>query len=189
MRMKMYESKLSKAQKQINKYFPKGLVAYQPGLTLVFKSVPVGLLLSQMLYWFGKGANKDGWIYKTVNELQAETGLSRHQQNTALKILRRHGIVETKKAGIPAKRHIRIDTTRLENLLPGLKQSANIVWGNPPYQLAENRTTTTKTTQENTTQNTQNSFRTGLSPIAAAIKQKRARLSEQMNREASDDVQ
>lgn len=171
----MNPSKLSKAQQLVNKYFPKGVVAYQPGLTLVFKSLPIGIVLSQLLYWQGKGANKDGWVYKTIEEMKTETGLTRHQQDRAIKKLVELGIIETKLASIPAKRHFLLRLDRLLNLLPALKNSAGVVYLNPPRQLAEKWQSTTEITHKTTPKNTHTSFknfRNRPSPIAATIKQR-----------------
>lgn len=141
-------------QKHINKFFPKKAILYQPGLAIVLDSVNTAILLSQLLYWHGKGSNKDGWIYKTIKEMEAETGLSRYQQETAIDKCRNLEILDYKISGIPAKRHFRIKMDVLENILPGLKEKAGIDCPNPPCQFAENSQTNTETTQKITTQNT-----------------------------------
>lgn len=146
-------------QKWINKYFPKSPIAYQPGLSLVFHSTSVGIMLSQLLYWHGKGKNKDGWVFKTIDEMRAETGLSRNQQDTAIQKCINAGILDYKLGGIPAKRHFRLNIQELENQLPSLKESANVAFLNPPTQFAENRQTLTKNTQNTTSKNTKDRFK------------------------------
>lgn len=141
-------------QQHINKYFPNRGILYQPGLSLVFNSINVGIMLSQLLYWHGLGGNKDGWIYKTMEEMKAETGLTRTMQETAIRICLEYQLFEYKLAGIPAKRYFRLNIAQLENLLPGLKQNAYIVYPNPPRQFAENQKTITENTHKTTTINT-----------------------------------
>ncbi len=156
-------------QKQISKYFPNRPTLYQPGLSLVFKSVNTGLLLSQLIYWHDKGRRKDGWIYKTTEELKQETGLTRTQQETAIRICRTHGVLDYKIAGIPAKRHFKLNLTLLEDLLPGLKQKVGIVYMNPPRQFAENLQTITESTQETTTKNIRRSKDSSIASIGKII--------------------
>lgn len=169
----MKPSGQSPAQRRVNKFFPFNAIAYQPGLALVFRSVPVGIFLSQMLYWQGKETLSDGWMYKTIEEMKAETGLSRHQQNLIIKRLVAAGLIETKLAGIPAKRHFRLNLDEFLNRLPSLKQSVGVVYMNPPRQFDGKRQSITKTTQETTTKITHRNFsNSGVSPIAATIKQR-----------------
>ena len=61
-------------------------IAYLPDLAKALGSVKAGLFLSQLLYWMDKGADEDGWLYKTREELYDETGLSR-KELLCLKIL------------------------------------------------------------------------------------------------------
>ena len=150
----MRMTKLTNQQEKINKFFPMRPIAYQPGLSLVFRSVPVGVIVSQLLYWHEKGKNPEGWIYKTIEELKAETGLSRHQQDKAIRKCIDYGFLETKLAGIPARRHFRLNVEALQKLLPGLKEKANIHYLNPPVQVAEKRQTITDNTAETTPENT-----------------------------------
>lgn len=140
----------TKHQKWINKYFPKSPIAYQPGLSIVYGSINVGIFLSQLLYWHELGSNREGWIYKTIDEMQSETGLSRYQQETAIRICRNAGIIEYKLRGIPAKRHFRVVMTELEKQLPSLKKAANIQFLNPPTQFGVISQTNTKNTQDTT---------------------------------------
>lgn len=38
---------------------------------------PAGVFSRQLVFWAGKGMDAEGWIYKTYDEMQQETGLSR----------------------------------------------------------------------------------------------------------------
>lgn len=61
------------------------VVAYHPNLKKVTRSTTATILLDQFLYWSNKTRNKDpeGWIWKTSDELQEETGLTYNEQKTA----------------------------------------------------------------------------------------------------------
>lgn len=144
---------LSNHQRRISKFFPKQPIAYQPGLSLVFNSVNAGILLSQLLYWHGKGRDRDGWTYKTIDEMKAETGLTRYQQETAIRTCVEAGILDYKLAGIPAKRHFKINLNELENQLPSLKKAVGIAYFNPTTQIAEKQQTNTKSTTKTNTKN------------------------------------
>lgn len=143
----------SEEQKLVNKYFPKRPIAYQPGLTLIFRSLQVGVFLSQLLYWNSKGSANDRWIYKTVDDMREETGLSRSNQETAIKKLKNLGYLETKRAGIPAKRHFKLDINKLVKDLPRLKESVGLVYLNPPPGYAEKQPSITESTQQTTAKN------------------------------------
>lgn len=151
----MNTSRASQGQQAIAKYFEKKPILYIAGLSIVFKSTNVGILLSQLLYWQDKGKRKDGWIYKTMEEMRLETGLSRNQQDTAIKKLKEMGILEVKLKQIPAKRHFRINMQQLYELLPSLKASSNLTYPNPPHYFVENEQSITKITHETTSKNTE----------------------------------
>lgn len=69
-------------------------VAYYPSLALALGGVKQAVLLCQIIYWTGKGSDPEGWIYKTAEELQEETGLSYEEQLGARKVLVRAGVLE-----------------------------------------------------------------------------------------------
>lgn len=71
-------------------------VAFYPGLRKITKSTTATLFLCQFIYWSGKEANGDGWIYKTSDEIEEETGLTYEEQKTARKYLIREGLIEEK---------------------------------------------------------------------------------------------
>ena len=54
-------------------------------------SVTAGLMLSQAFYWSRKGRKDhwDGWFFKSASEWEEETGLSRREQESARKRLRK----------------------------------------------------------------------------------------------------
>jgi len=67
-----------------------------------------GLFLSQLWYWRDKGHDAEGWIYKTQEDWEAETCLTRREQETARRALRERGLLEECKRGLPAKLFYRL---------------------------------------------------------------------------------
>ena len=67
-------------------------VAYYPNLTKKLGSVNASILLSQFIYWHDKTEHPLG-VYKTQDEIKAETGLSRKEQETGRKVLRELGLI------------------------------------------------------------------------------------------------
>jgi hypothetical protein len=66
------------------------------------------LLLSQLLYWRERTNNPEGWVYKTHEEWEWETGLSRREQDTARRRLCNAGFIEERLAGMPARMFFRL---------------------------------------------------------------------------------
>lgn len=69
-------------------------VAYYPELRKITGSVTATILLCQFIYWRGKESGQDGWLYKTAEDIQAETGLSYGEQKTARRDLVSAGLLD-----------------------------------------------------------------------------------------------
>jgi hypothetical protein len=91
-------------------------IAFNADLARALGSAKAGLLLSQLLFWYGKGKNPD-WIYKTIEDFEKETALTRSEQDTAIKICKKYGTIRVERKGIPAKRHFQINTQKIIELL------------------------------------------------------------------------
>jgi len=92
-------------------------VAYQPLVAKTFGSVPLAVLWSQLYYWHDKGRDPNGWIYKTVEDLYDETGLTRRNQETARRLGKKLGVIETKVMGMPATVHYKINIDKMIELI------------------------------------------------------------------------
>lgn len=68
-------------------------VAYYPGLARIV-GVKECVLLCQFIYWHDKSQTADGWVYKTRDDIETETGLSHEEQATARKKLKGMGLWE-----------------------------------------------------------------------------------------------
>ena len=107
-----------------------------------------------MLYWHGLGKRKDGRIFKTIPEMQKETGLSRNNQDTAIAILVEMGVLEVVLKGVPAKRHFKLDLERLAEIIPSLSESIKLPCLIPPRHVTGKQQAITKINPKNTTKST-----------------------------------
>ena len=57
-------------------------VAYYPSLRRITGSTNATIFLCQLIYWKGKEADPNGWLYKESDEIEVETGLSYGEQKT-----------------------------------------------------------------------------------------------------------
>lgn len=94
-------------------------VAYQRAFASVGGGACAGILLSQAWYWTPRADKKRaGWFYKTIEEWEAETGLTYSEQKKARKELDERGLIEEKRSW-GNKIYFRVNITRLVNLLTG----------------------------------------------------------------------
>lgn len=75
------------------------------------------LMLSQAVYWSKRTKDADGWFYKTQNEWEDETGLTRREQENARKVLVSTKILEEQKRGVPCKLYYRVNKKLLIDAL------------------------------------------------------------------------
>ena len=122
-------------------------IAFLPLLAKVAGSASSGLFMSQLLYWWGKGI-KEGEIYKTIDEMEEETYLSRSEQDVAIRKWKELGVLEVRKAGIPPKRHFRINTEYLLQIASEAKGPSYLQ--KPANQFARNSDTNCRGRQNNT---------------------------------------
>src|SRR5690606_33674155 len=92
--------------------------------------------LGQMLYWTRHGRDIEpnaGWFHKTAQQWTRETGLSRREQCSARRKLVQQGLMEERRAGIPATLHFRLHLDRIALGLGALigRPAGAIDWQNP----------------------------------------------------------
>ena len=99
-------------------------VSYHPALARLTGSVPAAVLLSQAIYWQDRvpksrprGCPGKDWWYHSIQEWEQETALTRDAQKRARECLVQMGILQVKRAGLPARLWFRVDSEALENLL------------------------------------------------------------------------
>lgn len=91
-------------------------VAFHPALVPLLGGPDEALFISQLLFWDGKGASAGRWIYKTQEEWERETGLSRYRQLRVRRRLNALGVLEERRAGVPARLYYRLDLGVLAEL-------------------------------------------------------------------------
>jgi hypothetical protein len=100
-------------------------IAFNVKLVWITGSVNAALLLSQLCYWSDKGDMRN-FFYKTIAEIEDETGLSRYEQNGALKLLVAKGFVSYELRGVPAKRYFSIQWEQIEKALLSIENKASV---------------------------------------------------------------
>lgn len=93
-------------------------IAYHVVVAKAFGSIQLAILWSQFYYWSDKtDVEANGWIYKTSDEIFAETALKRRGQETARKMGVKLGVLEEDRRGMPATMHFRVNMERSMELI------------------------------------------------------------------------
>lgn len=94
-------------------------VAFHPTLARLFRGINEAIYWQQLYYWSDKGGRPDGFIYKTKEEIEEETTLTRDQQDRVRKKLEEAGYIETKliKANGHPTVHYKVNFPLVENQL------------------------------------------------------------------------
>lgn len=82
-------------------------VAFRPILKRITGNYCAALMLAQLMYWAPKAA--DEWIYKTDAEMGEEICASEDELQSARARLVKLKFIETKRIGLPAKMHYRVN--------------------------------------------------------------------------------
>lgn len=88
-------------------------IAFRPEWVEILGDIETAIYFQQIWYWSDKGTRKDGYIYKTIEEFEYETTLSRYKQERARKKLLQIGLIETmlKKANGAPTLHFKMTDT------------------------------------------------------------------------------
>lgn len=139
-------------------------IAFHRCFVTLTGSVNAALMLSQAVYW--QKRNKDGgWWFQTQGKWEDETGLSRREQDTARRDLRKSPFWNEELRGLPGKMHYSVDLEMLMDSLQqiqpqqtSLAESAKQDGAIPPNSIGAKRPTSNKEkrlkeeTNEETTQ-------------------------------------
>mgnify|MGYP000750531749 FL=1 len=91
-------------------------IAYYPQLAKPLGGVNASLLFGHFFYWNDKGRSELG-VYRTADEIEVETGLSRDEQRTARRKLRELGVlIETEKR-IEHRIYYKLDLDRFDEII------------------------------------------------------------------------
>ena len=78
-------------------------------------------LISKEEYFIANGMT-NGWFFNTEENIEKDTTLTPYQQRNTLKKLIEQGFLETKRIGIPAKKHFKINEDQVMKLLNNLSE-------------------------------------------------------------------
>lgn len=96
--------------------------AYYPNLAKPLGGLTSAILFSQIFYWQDK-TNSGLGVYKTRNEIEEETGLTHHEQRTAIKKLTEIGVLVVTEKRLEHKTYYRIDEEKLDEILENFGES------------------------------------------------------------------
>ena len=113
-------------RQKVKDLLPNQTVAYSPYLARAVGGATTGLFLSQLLFLSDKGANPDGWVYKSEAEMGTETGLTKREQQTARRKLLALGVIQIVRQGFKFTYHFRIVWERLYKVIEQFQQGQTV---------------------------------------------------------------
>jgi hypothetical protein len=113
-------------RQKIKDMLPNQLVGYSPHLARIVGGVTIGLYLSQLLFLSDKGANPDGWVYKSEQEMGKETGLTKREQQTARRKLLALGVITIMRGGWKNTYHFKVIWEKLYQVIAGSQSVQNV---------------------------------------------------------------
>jgi hypothetical protein len=113
-------------RQKIKDMLPNRVVGYSPDLARMVGGATIGLFLSQLLFLSDKGANPDGWVYKSEQEMGKETGLTKREQQTARRKLLALGVITIIRGGFRNTYHFKVLWDRLYQIISGSQQTQNV---------------------------------------------------------------
>jgi DNA-binding PadR family transcriptional regulator len=91
-------------------------LAKQVGLN---EAILLADLISKEEYFIAKGMT-DGWFFNTEANIEQDTTLNSYHQRKCLKTLKKAGLIEVKRKGIPAKQYFKINEEQVLQILNNL---------------------------------------------------------------------
>src|SRR5437764_5610075 len=92
-------------------------IAFYPKLARVVGGIHECLFLCQLIYWTGKGSEPDRWIWKSREEIESETTLTRHEQATVRRqLVEKLGVVQAQYDRVNHRLLFKVDSERLDEL-------------------------------------------------------------------------
>ena len=112
-------------RQQIKDMLPNRVVGYSPDLAKIVGGATIGLFLSQLLFLSDKGANPEGWVYKSEQEMGKETGLTKREQQTARRKLLSLGVIAIMRGGFRNTYHFKVIWEKLYQVIAGIQRPQN----------------------------------------------------------------
>jgi hypothetical protein len=139
-------------RQQIKEMLPNRVVGYSPDLARMVGGATIGLFLSQLLFLSDKGANPEGWVYKSEAEMGKETGLTKREQQTARRKLLALGVITIMRGGWKNTYHFKVMWQRLCQVIEQFLSSQTVAsqWQQNVSTEKSEQTQTVPTEQEHT---------------------------------------
>jgi hypothetical protein len=113
-------------RQKIKDMLPNRVVGYSPDLAKIVGGATIGLFLSQLLFLSDKGANPEGWVYKSEQEMGKETGLTKREQQTARRKLLSLGVIAIMRGGWKNTYHFKVLWEKLYQVIAGIKRPQTV---------------------------------------------------------------
>jgi hypothetical protein len=113
-------------RQKIKDMLPNRVVGYSPDLARAVGGATIGLFLSQLLFLSDKGANPDGWVYKSEQEMGKETGLTKREQQSARRKLLALGIIAIMRGGWKNTYHFKVIWEKLYQVIQQIQWKQNV---------------------------------------------------------------
>jgi hypothetical protein len=121
-----HQQKAQNHRQKVKDLLPNRIVGYSPDLARAVGGATIGLFLSQLLFLSDKGANPDGWVYKSEAEMGRETGLTKREQQTARRKLLALGVIQIVRRGFKFTYHFRIVWERLYQVIEKFQRGQTV---------------------------------------------------------------
>ena len=95
-------------------------IAVYKSLVDVTGSIKAAVFLSQLIYWTRHGVSvieRDGWLFKSIAQMEEETGLNKREQGTCKQKLLERNLIETRRFGFGARLEMRVNLPTLADAL------------------------------------------------------------------------
>jgi hypothetical protein len=113
-------------RQKVKDLLPNRTVGYSPDLARAVGGATIGLFLSQLLFLSDKGANPEGWVYKSEAEMKQETGLTKREQQTARRKLLALGVIAIVRQGFKFTYHFKVIWQRLYQVIEQFQRGQNV---------------------------------------------------------------
>jgi hypothetical protein len=113
-------------RQKVKDMLPNRVVGYSPDLARIVGGATIGLFLSQLLFLSDKGANPEGWVYKSEQEMGKETGLTKREQQTARRKLLALGVIAIMRGGFRNTYHFKVLWEKLSQVIAGIQRPQTV---------------------------------------------------------------
>jgi hypothetical protein len=121
-----HQQKAQTCRQRVKDLLPNRTVGYSPDLARAVGGATIGLFLSQLMFLSDKGANPEGWVYKSEAEMGKETGLSKREQQTARRKLLALGVIAIMRGGWKNTYHFKVIWEKLYKVIEQFQRGQNV---------------------------------------------------------------